>query len=240
MMRSAVVLLLLSAWLLFLLIEAPASVLTRVLPAAVSFTSVRGSLWQGEITGLRWQKTALSTVQWQLMRDDFMPVIRLRFAGSQGLQGEGNIAGFLTPTLFRWQVQASAEALSELFPALALAAPQGGFTLRLARLSLTKAGCAELDGTLRWQDAAVVLGGERIALGDAVARLSCRGDSGFADWQQSSPMLSAQGSVSLNRLGQASLQGSWRPEADFPPSMAALSGGKTVGQQTLSWQGKIH
>ncbi len=240
MMRSAGGLLLLSAWLIFLLIQAPASLLTRVLPASVHFSSVRGSLWQGEIAALRWQKVALSTVQWQWRLDDFMPVIRLRFAGEQGLQGEGYIVGLLTPTLYRWQVQAPAKAISAQFPALALAAPQGILTLQLDRLSLTTAGCVELDGTLRWQDAAVVLGGERVALGDALARLSCRGDSGFADWRQSSPMLSAQGRVSLNRLGQASLQGSWQPEVDFPPALVALAGGQAAGQRALSWQGKIN
>lgn len=199
---------LLLCYLGFLIARLPADrVLAHVsLPAGLQVEGVQGTLWEGKIGTLRWQRHELHAVRWELLLSHWLrlaPAVALKFDDRAGLLGEAEVTwqgGVLTVSNAR--LQADAGWLAAQSPAPLPVALNGTLSWRDGELAVTPQGvCQSLAGSLNWQGASVVSPFGPLDLDTAQARLSCSKGRWQAQVKQSSSQLRTEGRVDMGTQG---------------------------------------
>lgn len=153
---------LLFAFLVLLLVTAPAIVVTRTtsqLVPALAFSGVSGSLWQGEAAQLRYGAVSLANVRWQLSPWQLFlgkAALQFEFGSPQTARGNGRIAAGFGGAIASDELylQLPAQALQ---PLIALTGVQlgGELQLNLRELALDGRHIERLQGRIVWQRAQV-------------------------------------------------------------------------------------
>lgn len=216
---------LLLCYLGFLLSSLPADrVLAHVpLPPDVQVQGVQGTLWQGKVETLRWQRHALHAVHWSLLFSHWLrlaPAVALKFEDRNGLLGEAVVTwqdGVLK--IDQARLQADAAWLAAQSPMPLPVALNGTLSWRDGELTVTPQGvCQRLAGSLNWQEAKVVSPFGPLDLDTAQAQLSCNKGRWQAQVKQSSSQLRTEGRVDMG------VQGDYQLDARlFPASSLAAA-----------------
>lgn len=197
------------AFLLLLLVTAPATLVTRTASAMVpglGFSGVSGSLWRGEAALMRFGAVALPNAKWQLSPWQLLlgkAAVQIEFgeADRAGSHGTGKLSASLTGVI-------SAEELSVQLPAGALqplikmAGVQfvGALQLDLMQAIIADQKIQQLQGRLIWTDAQVRTPLGQPMLGAYAVDLGTDGEGGMiGDISDVGGVLGLTGRFQLNR-----------------------------------------
>ena len=211
-------------YLLFLLAQLPADrLLARLpLPPALQLDGVQGTVWQGRVDTVRWQRYSLHAVRWELLVSHLLrlePAVALKFEDRNGLLGEAQVAWQQGVVLRDVQLQADAGWLVMQSPAPLPVVPAGTLTWRDGALTVTPQGvCQSLAGRLIWQGAGVTSPFGSLDLDTVQAQLSCAKGRWQAEVKQSSTQLRTEGRAEIGN------QGDYQVDAKlFPASSLAAA-----------------
>jgi len=223
-------------YLVSLLFTLPAAMVVSFLPenAGIKLNSVSGSLWQGQVAEISYQKKyKLKKVEWKL---DWAALLSLQLKldlkfnnGAQALSGKG-VVGYSMTGAFAENLLIdikATELLSYLQLPVAVTAT-GDISLIIKSASQGAPYCQELDGYLHWQDAKLKTDMGNIHLDSANIELICVDGLVQAQLQQDSDQLTTQASFVLKDKGVYQLNGAIKGKAKLDPSI----------NQALSWIGK--
>lgn len=215
---------LLLAFVVMLLVTAPATVLTRTattLVPALGFSGVSGSLWHGEVAQLRYRTLAVRQLRWQLSPWRLLlgqAAVQLNF-GSEG-EATGSAAvhagvtGQLTVTDLAVRLPASALQPLISVPGVGLA---GELQLDVPDLAYTGGQVERLQGRLLWLQAMVRTPLGQPALGSYAVDLGSDGEGGIVgELSDIDGVLGLSGRVQVSTTA-LSLDGSVR--ADLPEEL---------------------
>ncbi|VTN14117.1 Pectic enzymes secretion protein OUTN [Raoultella terrigena] len=90
---------LLGAWLLWMLLTAPARLLTAALPAGIGVGELAGTVWQGEARDIVWRGAGLAHLRWRLAFSGALPGWQISFSDPSGLRGQVWLQGLSALTL---------------------------------------------------------------------------------------------------------------------------------------------
>lgn len=219
-----------------LLLSLPATMVVSFLPEDVDIklNSVSGSLWQGQIAEITYQKKyKVKKVTWKF---DWVALFALQLKldlkfnnGVQALSGKG-VIGYSLTGAFAENLMIDIKA-SELLSYLPLPVPitaTGDISLIIKSIAQGTPYCQEIDGYLHWQDAKLKTDLGNINLATVNIALTCVDGLVQAQLKQDSDQLTTQASFVLKEKGVYQLNGAIKGKAKLEPSI----------NQALSWIGK--
>ncbi|MFM4703071.1 GspN family type II secretion system protein ExeN [Aeromonas bivalvium] len=238
------------AWLGFLLISVPASLVARhlPLPPMVRLEGVSGTLWQGEVARLQYASESLTRLRWDLDGWSLLrlaPEVAVRFGERDGLNGQGVIG---------WNGAAFGRDLTLNAPApwllarLPLRPPfpltaAGQLQLKVDQFVQGQPWCDSLYGNLFWYGAEAQTPAGKLLLGDPEARLSCLDSTLKVDLKQGSEAVQVAGQLELKADRQYLFLGTLKPGPALPDQMKQglpfLGQPDGQGRFPLRYQGRI-
>ncbi|WP_016957158.1 type II secretion system protein N [Catenovulum sp. SX2] len=175
------------AYLVFLIATIPAHLITPQLPKVknLQLGNVSGTIWQGQMDMLQYDKVLLKDVKWQI---SFLSLLTGKVSADiefghprKLLEPQGSLvaqAGFSSAVLKDIKVKLPADLIAQQvnipFPVVA----SGLVEANLPVVEAGKPVCGQLDGTINWRMASVEAMNNRFNYGDITAKLSC--DNGAA------------------------------------------------------------
>lgn len=240
-MRSkAAIGLLLGAWLLWMLLTAPARLLTAALPAGIGVGELAGTVWRGEARDIAWRGASLAHLRWQLAFSGALPGWRISFSDPSGLRGQVWLQGLSALTLRdgRFIVPAS---IAGRGLAQAGAVDAGGLiTVEIAEARFSHAGCQQIsEARARWQDATLSSPAGSLTLASVSGKFSCTPAGALAmNISQDSHQLSLSGQGTLAPDGGYAFRGTLQSRQSTPTLLAALiaQGGRQDEHGRTPWQ----
>lgn len=224
--RLQLPLLFLLCYLLFLLATLPAvQVLPRLSwPAGIQLHDISGTLWQGRIGQLNWQKRTLQNVHWEVLFSRLwlgMPTVRLSLQDP-----DMAIASATVGWRGKWQIddlmlQAQVSVLQQQLPYPLPAEASGTLHLNIDQLSISEQQCLALKGQAEWRQAALQTPAGELLLNTPQAELGCRNNDLEITVRQDSAALRSQSQLQLSLQGQYQIQASLYPGSELPPGLRA-------------------
>ena len=224
--RLLLPLLFLVCYLLFLVATFPAAqLLPRLpLPAGMQLHDIRGTIWQGRIGQLSWQRRAFHNVQWEVLFSRLwlgMPTVRLSLQDPETAMASATVGW-----RGKWQIddlmlQAPLSILQQQLPYPLPAEASGTLHLNIDQLSIRDQQCLALEGLADWRQAALQTPAGELALNNPQAKLSCQNNKLEIAVRQDSPALRSQAQLQLSWQGQYQIQASLYPGNEFPPGLRA-------------------
>lgn len=188
------------AFVISLLIMAPAQLVSEYLPPDVQATGLQGTLWQGQASEVQIQGFNLGEVSW-----DMQPLSL--FAGRlqsdvridrEGMQGQGVIGvGFNSVRVADARLDGSSELLAPYLTGYGVNI-NGRFEADIRALQFNESGPQALDGDIVWRDARLVNPTE-LQLGDVNVTLSQQGGAAIADLKNNGGELRVTGGGRLEQ-----------------------------------------
>lgn len=228
------------AYLLLLLLHAPARLLQYLLPPSLNIGAFSGSLWRGSLHQLHWKTLNVAEVRWQLtLTSAFCPAFRLVFDDPQGIQGQGTLCGWQQWQLLNWQLSAPAAVVwQQVAPESVPITSQGRIALALPAGSVDRQGCRQLrDGLITWQQGTLTTPLGELLLASPRVAFRCEQRNIAMTLQQHSPHLQITGRGRLNADGHYQLNGQLiageQLPATFTPLLATL--GKPGVNGAIDW-----
>jgi len=185
------------------------------LDRSLSFESISGRLWDGQMEGLQYQDKMVGEVSWQLnfsqlLIGDMALHWTLRRQNGE-FQGDVvfNPSGAIT--LLNTQGELPANELLQLSP-YAIVPVSGTISADIPEILIETDRVKTIDGQLVWKQAEIDYG-ETIALGDITIELNTAIDDGLiaADITNQQGVISIKSSATLNNSGQYQLKGVLTP-----------------------------
>lgn len=234
-MKLKLSLALLAFYLFSLVFTAPASLVTRFIPAnaGVKIGHVSGTVWSGKLSQVNYQnKPALQRLTW---RFDWLALLKLRLQadvkfdnGRRILEGSGAV-GYGLSGLVLSDIDIDMQA-SQITPYLTLPVPVnpvGKLNLVIEHGSQGNPYCDELDGYLIWKDALLETPMANIDLDTSRINLSCDQGAVVASLKQDSAQLTTNAKVVLSKGERYKLEGDIMGHQQLDPTI----------RQALSWIG---
>jgi general secretion pathway protein N len=210
----------------FLTASLPAAqVLSRVpLPAGLQLYNISGSLWQGRIGELHWQKYRLQNLRWEVLFSRLwlaLPTLQLSLQDPDTAIASGRI-GWRGKWYFdEWQIKTSAATLQNWVALPTPISAAGDIKLQLSQLVLSQTGCQSLAATFDWHQALLKTPLGDLSLDNPTATLSCKDNKLDAVVQQDSSVLHTQASLQLSMQQQYKLKAALQPGAELSKELRA-------------------
>lgn len=211
----------------FLVAQLPADRLVAwvPLPSGLGLQGVTGTIWQGSVARVQWQKQVLNDVAWRLPVGRLLllsPTLELSFRDRETLRGSADVS--LTRD-GRWRFQdvrleTDAQQLLGRLPLPLPLQAQGRLQLQLDQGLLSREHCFELNGLLRWRQGVLETPAGPLALGETLVRLSCEQGKLQARLEQASEQLSLSGVGELAFTGDYRFKGRLIPGQTLAPELA--------------------
>lgn len=222
------------SYVIFLVASIPAAQLfSRMpLPSGLQLQNVQGSLWQGRIGELRWQKYQLHDLEWEVLFSRLWfakPTLRLTLHDPNTAIATGLISWRGHWSLQDWQITTAAEKLQPWIPVSVPIQASGPLTLQLDELAFNGLACEAGTGQAHWQQALLQTPAGELALGNPSASLHCEDQKLKAQAQQTSASLQSKLTFQLAEQGQFKLQASLQPKSELTDNL----------RSTLTWLGAI-
>ncbi|WP_426010366.1 GspN family type II secretion system protein ExeN [Aeromonas salmonicida] len=239
------------AYLGFLLVKLPATLVVRHLPLPpnlVQLEGVSGTLWSGQVARLQYASESLTQLRWELngwslLR--FAPEVSLRFGDRSGLNGQG-VVGWNGAAFGRdITLNVSAPWVLDRVP-MRLPFPltvAGQLQLKVDQFAQGNPWCDNLYGNLYWYGADADTSAGKLPLGDPEIKLTCIDSRLVAELKQSSEAVQVMGKLELQANRQYLFQGSLKPGPELPAEMKQglpfLGQPDGQGRFPLRYQGRI-
>jgi len=169
-------------YLFFLISLMPLSFVTHWFeaPKNIIVGKVSGSIWQGKIAAIVVDGVTINKIETELSFFSllaFSPKIVVNFGDPlfTGPEGQVTISGlFAGISLEKLTLSTSANLIAEQLTLPIAVVAHDYISLDVERYVLGQPVCAELNGNIVWQKAAVTVLGEKVTLGDLAADLTCQ------------------------------------------------------------------
>ena len=208
--------------LLFVLVKTPVAFVSQfvTLPKGVAYEGLQGSLWQGEIAQVSFNKIHLSQVKWQfeptkLLTGDL--AFQIRFGQPRELamlSGKGVVAiGLAGKSVEQAVVRVPANQAKPFLPI-----PMGDIAGRvIANIDEYQFGepiCQVVQGDIGWHKAGIDIGGP-IEFGSIEAQLNCQDGKLLANFDGEN-RLGLDGSATIESAKKFGFNGYLKPSSDLP------------------------
>lgn len=241
--KAGFIALMLGGYLFFLAVDAPAQLLSLLLPREIAARGLSGTLWQGAVDVVRWRGIDMGSLNWRVTFSDLMPALTVAFRHPDGPQGQGTIRGWQQPQLYQWRISVPAGYVLHKLPLIVPISAQGDVQLNLQQAVIGPQGCRSLAATLKWPGAALGTPLGTVALAQPQAQLRCREGRLEIDVRQQSSFLQLSGQGSLARNGEYQFDGRLANGSAMPEAIGRLLAmqGKadTQGGRLLRFQGRL-
>jgi len=234
-MKFKISLAVIALYLLSLMINAPATLLTRFMPdnADVEIGYASGTVWSGTLSQVTYlKKFKLQKLSWEF---DWLALVTLKLKadltfdnGQSLLNGVASVAYGLSGVEFS-DVNIDMKA-TEIVPYLQLpipVTPSGKFSLKVEHATQGTPYCGNLDGYLVWHDALVLTSMANIDLGSPSVDLSCSEGNLVASLTQDSEELVTNARIVLSEGERYQIAGDIMAGKKLDPTVA----------QAISWIG---
>jgi len=237
-------LLLAAVYLFWLLLSAPARLLTLALPEGARLSATSGTLWQGEARQASWRGIELAYLRWEFGFSFWLPGWHIRFNDPSGLRGQAWLHGLNEFVVHEGRLTVPARFISQR---LSLGIPleaSGQVVLTLPEASFNASGCQQITGgNIQWRDAALNSPAGALELARVDGKLSCTpaGALGIA-LTQDSHQLSLSGQGSFTPDGHYTFSGTWQTRQAAPALLSLLATQNArkdeQGRTPWQWQGQ--
>lgn len=232
--------LLLGAWLLWMLLTAPARLLTAALPAGIGVGELSGTVWRGEARDIAWRGAGLAHLRWRLAFSGALPGWRISFSDPSGLRGQVWLQGVSALTLRDGRLTVPADVAGRGLTRGEPVDASGLITLAIAEARFSRDGCQQIsEGRARWQDATLSSPAGTLTLASVSGKFSCTPAGALAlDISQDSHQLSLSGQGTLAPDGGYAFRGTLQSRQSTPALLAALiaRGGRQDEHGRTPWQ----
>jgi general secretion pathway protein N len=237
-------LLLAAVYLFWLLLSAPARLLTLALPEGAWPGETSGTLWQGEARQANWRGLEIAHLRWEFGFSSWLPGWHIRFNDPSGLRGQAWLHGLNELVIHEGHFTVPARLISQR---LALGIPleaSGQVVLTLPEASFNASGCQQIaDGNVLWQDAALNSPAGALELAQIQGKLSCTPAGALAiALTQDSHQLSLTGQGVLTPNGRYTFNGTLQTRQATPPLLTLLVAQNArkdeQGRTPWQWQGQ--
>lgn len=232
--------LLLGAWLLWMLLTAPARLLTAALPAGIGVGELAGTVWQGEARDIVWRGAGLAHLRWRLAFSGALPGWQISFSDPSGLRGLAWLQGLSALTLRDARLIVPAGVAGRGLTQAGSVDAEGLITLEIAEARFSPAGCQQIsEGRARWQDATLSSPAGSLTLASVSGKFSCTPAGALAlSISQDSHQLSLSGQGTLAPDGSYAFRGTLQSRQSTPALLAALiaRGGRQDEHGRTPWQ----
>lgn len=202
------------------------------LPAPLTLTGVQGTLWQGSVQQVNWQKRNYGSLNWQLnviklLTGKLEAQVRFGRDSDLGVLGRG-VVGVSTRGAYAQNFIASlpVEQVMQFAPTLPVPVElTGQVELSVRDYRYGEPYCDSAEGSLVWNTNKVVMPMAEIALGPVVVNFTCQQNQIDAQGEQRSDAVESGFVASLNPDSSYSTSAWFKPLAEFPGSL----------QQQLKW-----
>ncbi len=209
----------LASYLLFLIAQAPASLLHHILPAqsGVSISGLQGALWNGRASLVRIQQRQLTDVSWsfngwRLFTGKLAADVEARF-NNQPVSTQVAVTLTGAIQLSDTRAQLDATTVGELAQ-IPIAQLGGRFQIALEHVELARGAPPVASGMILWKQASVTVA-ETVSLGDVEIQLQDAGDPPLlAVISNRGGDIRLDGKASIKPNGDYQLQLSMTPTAD--------------------------
>ncbi|MFK3704223.1 type II secretion system protein N [Klebsiella sp. NPDC088457] len=222
--KTAIGLLLSGAYLFWLLVAAPARLLTLALPEGVGVGELTGTVWQGEARQLTWRGVSLDRLRWKMAFSSGLPGWQITLSDPGGVRGQVWLHGLTTLRLHDGHLVIPAALASRWFTPDIPVEAGGQISLTLPAGRFNRAGCQQLtQGRAQWQEARLNSPAGTLELASVSGQLSCTPAGALAlTLRQDSQQLSLSGQGTLNPDGRYAFRGSLQMRQGTPPLLAML------------------
>lgn len=224
-------------YLFWLLLTAPARLLTFALPDGVRVGELTGTVWQGEARQLAWRGVRLDHLRWTLTFSSGLPGWRVTLDDPDGLRGHVSLQGMTTLRLQNGLFTIPANlARRWLTPALPAEA-RGQITLNLSEGRFNQTGCQQVSGgRVQWREAQLSSPAGSLELADVSGKFSCTPAGALAlTLSQDSHQLSLTGEGTLSPDGRYAFRGKLQTRQSTPALLTLL----VAQHQRQDEQGRI-
>lgn len=237
-------LLLVTVYLFWLLLSAPARLLTLALPEGVRLAQTSGTLWQGGARHASWRGVEIDHLHWEFGFSSWLPGWHIRFNDPSGLRGQAWLHGLNEFVVREGRLTVPARFISQR---LALGVPleaSGQVVLTLPEASFNANGCQQLAGSnVLWQDAALNSPAGTLELAQVKGKLSCTPAGALAiALTQDSHQISLVGQGSIAPDGRYRFNGTLQARQATPALLTLLVAQNArqdeQGRTPWQWQGQ--
>lgn len=213
-----------ASYLLFALVLTPASWWLKLLPlpAALQLGAVSGTLWQGNVSSLQYEKLSFDRLHWQLNGWALFSG-KLQLALHSGSPKNAALPYINATVSYGFSGMALKNAMltmpvNQLVPMLPLPMPvdaSGALVLDISAYQQGQPRCSALNGTASWQDARLQTPtGTWLELQSLFGQLSC--DSGTVVLTTDSNNMLGLDVKAVMNAEQLLVNGSLKPDASMP------------------------
>lgn len=210
------------------IVHLPASVVLKSvpLPSGLELQGVQGSWWQGSASQVRWQRSNLGALNWQLQWSSLLSAeakVAVRFGRGSDLDVRGKgMVGYTFSGPFAEDMVVSAPA-EKVVQSLHLPLPinaTGQVELTLRDYRYGAPWCRAASGNLVWAQSAIQSPLGDLQLGPVMAEVGCEDNVLNVKGGQQSGQVSSEFSAQINANRRFTAQAWFKPGAEFPNSMA--------------------
>ncbi|MGF1759067.1 type II secretion system protein N [Photobacterium sagamiensis] len=234
-----------------LIAHVPASWLWQQMPPVkgLMVAGISGTPWQGVASQVRWQEQNLGRVQWDMSLAALLTgkasfAVRFGKGSDLAFDGRGTV-GYGTSGAFAENLLVSVPAQNILKYARAPipATVTGNLELTVRDYQYQAPYCSALDGSLAWTSANIRSPLGEINPGPVIADLGCEQGQLTAQASQSSADISSDWQASLAVNQSYSLNGWFKPGAEFPPQLGQqlkwLGNPDSKGRYKIAYSGRL-
>lgn len=211
-------------YLVWMLVSAPAWLMTLVLPEEVNSRGLSGTLWQGEARQLSWRGVRLNHLSWALTFSSGLPGWRVTFHDPDGLRGQVSLSPLSALRVQNAHLTMPASlARRWLTPTLPVEA-SGLITLHLPEGRFNHTGCQQVSGgRAQWKQAQLRSPAGSLELVKVSGTFRCTPAGALAlTLSQDSHQLSLSGQGTLSPDGRYAFHGQLQTRQSTPALLALL------------------
>ncbi|GAK85570.1 general secretion pathway protein N [Vibrio ponticus] len=220
------------------------------LPKQLRIAGASGSLWQGQVQQLQWQRYNFGQVSWQLQPSQLLTgkvqaSVRLGTGNPWQLRARG-VVGYGLNGAYAQDVIASLPATEVMKFAPPLPVPlgiSGQLELSIQSLEYSAPYCSSGKGKLVWNTDSIGTPLADLQVGPVVADLTCQDNAITVAGNQQSKQVNSEFSLELNANRQYSAQAWFSPQADMPTALSQqlqwLPKPDSQGRYQFTYRGRI-
>lgn len=233
------------------LLHLPAHIVIKhlPLPSGLVLQGVKGTIWNGSASQVRWQQQNAGAAQWQWQWSALLKAqarLAVRFGRGSDVQWQGRgVVGYGWSGPFAEHLVISLPA-KQLQPYLTLPIPltfEGQVELTLRDYRYRAPWCDTAQGVMTWDQGQVGSPLGELALGAVVADFTCQQSVFEITGGQQTEQVSSEFSLRLQADRSFAAQAWFKPGAQFPASLAQqldyLPSPDSQGRYSFSQQGRL-
>ncbi|SHO58367.1 type II secretion system protein N [Vibrio quintilis] len=199
------------------------------LPRGIELVSPKGTVWQGHLQQVRWQRQSLGTVDWRVHPFDLLTgrlFASVKFGRQSDfhIQGKGGIGASFSgkPFLQNFHFSVPAQTIVDHAPLPVPATAEGLLDVMVKEYVFREPFCEQANADFEWKNAQLSLMAQALPLEKVSANVVCDNNRITLKGKQRSLVLRSEYSVTMDANRKYKLDGWLQPAPGFPESMEKM------------------